>query len=137
MVLGHQTLARRPEPTDLGVVLVMHMNRTTIEGETALRALVGLVKQWRTRSCVHKDAGSGDDLRLVGMQNRNVVEGSVERSSTLARHQGDIRLRTTLQAEFKPRKRDTDQDQYWDSPETHASECCGVVLDVDTAEQNL
>ena len=117
----------------LGVILVVHVNaELTIEGESSVaKRLVGLCSNGRPRSRVHQDSWPVDDFRLIGMKNRNVVEGAIERSCCLTRHQGDIRLSAALKPELETRKRDAGQDQYWESPETHEVCCCGVRMDVD------
>ena len=112
----------------------MHMNaELTIEGVSGIvQRLIRLGCDSRSGSGVHQDSRSGDDLRLIGMQNRDVIERSVEGACALTSHQGDVSVSTALQSKLKPRKRDAGQDQDRDLPETHAACCCGVRKDVDT-----
>ena len=112
----------------------MHMNaELTVEGVGGIaKRLVRLRSDGRARSRVHQDSGPGDDLRLIGMKNRNVVEGAVERSCLLTCHERDVGLSVALRHALKTRKRDAGQDQDWDLPETHAACCCGVRSNVDT-----
>ena len=117
----------------------MHMNAEfTVEGVGSVaKHLVRLCSDGRSCSRVHQDSWSGDDLRLIGMKNRNVVKGAVERSCLLTCHQGDIRLSAALRNALKTRKRDAGQDQDRDSPETHAAGCCGARTEVDTTKWML
>ena len=112
----------------------MHMNaELTVEGVGSVaKRLVRLRGDGGARSRVHQDSCPGDDLRLIGMKNWNVVEGAVERSCLLTCHQGDISLSVALKRELDAHKRDAGQDQNRDSPETHAACCCGVRNDVNT-----
>ena len=113
---------------------MVHMNaELTVEGVGSVaERLVRLGSDGRSCSRVHQDSGPGDNFRLIGMKNRNVVEDAVERSCLLTCHQRDIGLSAALRKELQTRKRDAGQDQDWDLPETHAACCCGVRNDVDT-----
>ena len=71
---------------------MVHMNtKCTIEGVSGIaKGLPGFCRSGLTRSCIDKNALASDNFGLIAVQNRNIVEGSVQRTGLLSRHQLDV-----------------------------------------------
>ena len=96
----------------LGVVLVMHVNAEfTVEGVGGIAQwLIGFGSDGRAGCCVHQNPWSGDNFRLIGVKNWDVIEGAVQRASLLPSHEGDVRGGSALQTKLSTHACDAEQD---------------------------
>ena len=87
----------------------------TVKGECCIaQGLVIFAGNRTAWLCVHQDSGTLHNLRLIGMQHRNIIECSVQWPGSLPRHERYIGCSRLQFHSLNRRDRDAEQDQEWD-----------------------